>query len=139
MPPKKLKIPEESTLETLKTHEESKPKKLKIPDEVNGRKKRLITPKLIKEDKNKDLKKTLVIEDVSGQIEMSESNEEPIVVTKMVIMKLFSHDGKKYYMDSENHSLYAYAGHKKKGAYIGRWDALRSCIVSDAPESECEE
>jgi hypothetical protein len=117
MPPKKLKLPELVA-------------EIPVPEVKPRTKKKLILPVS---------PRTVVIEDEPVCVDRIESTEDPIVVVKKVVMKPFTHNGKKYYIDSENHSLYSYIGPKQKGSYCGRWDILRSCIVVNAPESESEE
>ncbi len=69
-----------------------------------------------------------------------ETMTEPIVVKQIRQIQLtrFTHDGKNYYRNCENDSLYEFLGTQKRGCYMGKWDVVRQCIVRDAPESDSE-
>ncbi len=118
MPPKKRIIPPPSS--AIAIAEAAVAAEIDVPKEKTKKQRRLIPP-----------------QDCLIGIE---SMNEPIVVKEIRQVQLtrFTHDGKNYYRNCENDSLYEFLGTHKRGCYMGKWDVVRQCIVRDAPESDSE-
>jgi hypothetical protein len=71
------------------------------------------------------------------QITAVVENAGPVETADTVFIKVrrFEHNGKSYLYDSGKHKLYD----PKTFTYSGRWDSAAERIVSEIPDSDCEE
>lgn len=69
-----------------------------------------------------------------------ESTDEPIPIDEVeqIILRPFTVGSKKYYRDADTCKLFEQRPDKKRGPYVGRWDADTQTIDTDAPNSDVD-
>ena len=81
------------------------------------------------------------VKSTSIETAYQETEEEPLDISATEIIKVqaFEHDGTHYYREPIKNKLYAKKGNGSVGAYVGRWSLKELAIVSDIPDSDCED
>jgi hypothetical protein len=102
-------------------------------------KKTEITP--AKEAAMPQVEEVNILKEIPAQAEYIENMNDIVTIDTVikVYLKIFTVNGIKYFRDPEREKIYTIAPQQRVGKYIGRWNAELEKIISDAPDSDCDE